>query len=415
MKQPIIKSGFGWAARFGAMLVASQLFICTVWADDSAAIADLKAKLAAVENDIAQMNSSHGMSTSETGLALHGFIDVNYTLASKVDTRSDQAGRGFNVNGLDFYLTPQFGDRVKALVELLFEFDAEGGLATDLERGQIGYTFSDQLTTWMGRFHTPYGNWNTGFHHGANIQTAVFRPRFLDFEDKGGVMPSHTVGAWATGTMHLSNGKLSYDAYVGNGNEIQTGGGLTGGTSMMQNTRDRNGNSIVGGTLGYTYANGLQLGVHTFSERVNVYDTAVSATVGEVAVQMTGLYGFYDQNDWEVFAEYYHFNDENLTGVGVPVGSNSSWAGFVQVGRTFKDDWTPYVRLEKATLDQKDLYFSSQEYGVSYSRQALGVRYTLNPKAAVKLEINHTKEGRTPLSGLGSEYSLAKFQYAILF
>ena len=48
-----------------------------------------------------------------------------------------------------------FGD-VSGLVELLFEYDDRDNLAVDLERLQLGYTFSDEATVWLGRFHTPF-------------------------------------------------------------------------------------------------------------------------------------------------------------------------------------------------------------------------------------------------------------------
>lgn len=414
MKQQIKYEKLRLAAHCGIALALSHLFVGGAWADVSPS--SDAARLAALEKDMAQMHASQHSSPTSTGLPLHGFADVDYTRSSKADTHLNQSGRGFSVNALDFYLTPQFGDQVKSLFELNFEFDSEGGLATDIERAQIGYTVNDQLTAWMGRFHTPIGNWNTAFHHGANIQTSVYRPRFADFEDKGGVLPSHTVGAWATGATPLANGKLTYDFYVGNGNEIQTDASNKG-TTIINNSRDSNGNSMVGGNLGYKFSgrlSGLHLGLHAFNERVNITDTVTPATVGEVTVSMSGFYGVYDQNDWEVFAEYYHFNDKNLTGAS---GSNSSWASFVQIGRTLGDDWTPYARLEKATLDQRDLYFNSQVYGTSYVRQAVGVRYTVNIKTAIKLELNHTKEGDgIPLSGPGSgQFSQARFQYSILF
>ena len=77
----------------------------------------------------------------------------------------------------------------------------------------------------------------------------------------------------------------------------------------------------------------------------------------------------------------------------------------------------PYLRLERGSLDQADPYFSSQEYGVSYARQAVGVRYSLNPKAALKLEVNRTKEGDgvLPSDPRNGRYSEARLQYAIRF
>jgi len=136
---------------------------------------------------------------------MHGFADVG------AGTTTNGVRKGFTVGSLDFYLNPQLGERTKALIELNTEVDAEGGVGVDLERLQLGYTFSDSATAWLGRFHTPYGYYNTGFHHGQQIATSLRRPRFLEFEDKGGILPAHTVGAWLTGAIRAGDGKFTYD------------------------------------------------------------------------------------------------------------------------------------------------------------------------------------------------------------
>ena len=337
---------FSLVACCAATLALNQFFISAAWADDAATIADLKARLARVEKDISQLTQSDDTDHFEVaGIPLHGFADVGYTRASKrndADTRLGQAGKGFWANSLDFYLTPQFSDKTKGLVELIFEFLPDG-LATDLERIQLGYIFNDQLTVWTGRFHAPYGYWNTGFHHGSEIQTSVTRPRFIDFEDKGGLLPAHVMGAWANGDIHVGKAKLTYDLYVGNGNaivDVDTASSVRGFLTI-NNARDSNNNTLIGGNLGYKMG-GMMVGVHAFSERVNIIDI-VAGDLGEVSVKMTGLYGAYEDDNWETIAEYYHFkNDDLMTTPGVTT-SNSSWLGFAQVGHAVGNDWMPYL------------------------------------------------------------------------
>ena len=400
----------------GAIFALNLVFMGVVSAaDDAAAMANLKARLAKVERDLGQLTEGGSKDVSETGIPLHGFADVGFTRSNNDETRLDQSGRGFSASSLDFYLTPQFSDSTKALIELIFEFAPDGSLATDLERLQFGHIFNDSLTVWMGRYHAPYGYWNTGFHHGAEIQTSILRPRFIDFEDKGGLLPSHVMGAWATGAMPMGKGKMAYDLYAGNGNAIDGASAVPGGyagTLAINNARDSNGNKLVGANVGYQMG-GMVVGAHGFTQRVNIRDAA-AAELGEVSVRMTGLYGYYEDDSWEGIAEYYHFNNEDLTAVKM---SHASWLAFSQVGHAVGERWMPYLRLERASLDQADPYFSSQEYGVSYARQAVGVRYSLNPKATLKLEVNRTKEGDgVPTSGpLNGSYSEARLQYAVRF
>ena len=343
---------------------------------------------------------------------LHGFADVGYRHASK-DLSGGQPVRGFYLGSLDLYFAPQFGDRVKMLAELFFEFEETGELAVEMERLQLGYAVSDRTTVWAGRFHTPFGYWNTAYHHGAQIQTSLMRPKFMEFEDLGGIMPVHTTGLWAIGKFRISQGgTLTYDAYTGNGSRILSDS-ASGGVLDANNSRDDNGNKTVGLKLSYDFGGsleGLQLGAHGLKQEVGTYIGASPTPVSRTAVKMIGGYMAYFNHDWEGIAEYYAFNNQDLpTGTG----SHQSSAGFAHLGYSFNTELTPYVRLEKADFDQGDSYFSQQASGRSYERQALGVRYNLNPRAAIKFEVNHTNQTDTPPTA--GSFDEARAQYAIRF
>ena len=77
----------------------------------------------------------------------------------------------------------------------------------------------------------------------------------------------------------------------------------------------------------------------------------------------------------------------------------------------------PYVRLEKASLNQADPYFNKQAYGVSYKREVLGARYMMNANGALKLEVNRTKEGDGVLTDGqdNGNYREVRAQYSIRF
>jgi hypothetical protein len=68
------------------------------------------------------------------------------------------------------------------------------------------------------------------------------------------------------------------------------------------------------------------------------------------------------------------------------------------------------VRYEKANLDQNDVYFGSLNSGGSYSRSVLGLRYDLDPRAALKVEGNRTHDDR-----LASSYDEIRLQFAVRF
>src|SRR5205085_1400668 len=147
---------------------------------------------------------------------LRAFLDVGAGFSGH-----GGSNKGFTLGALDFYLTPQLTTNIRSVIELVFEHDKNGELAADLERIQVGYTWSDAATVWLGRFHTPLGYWNTAFHHGQQLQTSVLRPQMIDFEDHGGILPVPTVGVLGTGGSRTANGRLRYDVYVGNAPSIK--------------------------------------------------------------------------------------------------------------------------------------------------------------------------------------------------
>ncbi len=345
------------------------------------AVQQQSARLETLQQQVSQLGS--GLSSQSSiglgGVPLHGFADVGFTSNNK------GARKGFGVGSFDLYLTPQFGDRVKALVELLFEVDEDGSLATDLERAQIGYAFGDAATLWGGRFHTPYGYWNIAFHHGQQIQTSILRPRFLDFEDKGGILPSHLTGAWLAGGTRTGAGKLTYDLYLGNGPKIVTDGTAGAGTLDPNAARDDNHSALVGANIGYQFdaIEGLKIGAHWLRGDVN--DDLANRT----RLNFYGAYLAHTTNQWENLAEYYRFANRDQSG---GTGTHRSWAGFVQSGYYLTERWTPYVRFERTVLDQADNYFAQQASGGSYRRGALGLRFDVDPRAALKAELNRTRD-----------------------
>ncbi len=358
------------------------------------------ARLDEVEKTVSQLTASNNRDLRDSGLAVHGFADVG---ASQIRNAPAGVRSGFAIGSLDFYLTPELGPHIKTLVELNFGVSSGGETEADLERAQIGYAFNDQLTLWLGRFHTPFGYWNMAFHHGAQIQTSILRPRMLDFEDDGGILPVHTTGVWGTGSLRTGAGKLVYNLYAGNGTRIANG-------SLDPNpSGDNDGNKVIGFSIGQRFngaLDGLAVGVHGLRQSVTAYDANALPT-SRTRLAMLGGYAVYDNDGWEAIGEYYRLHNTDLGGSG---GSHASWTGYAQVGRSFHDRWVPYYRFERASLDPADNYFLAQANGRSYSRHVLGVRYNADPRAALKFELNRSND-----QGVGRTLDELRLQYAVSF
>ncbi|MGZ4955206.1 MAG: hypothetical protein ACXV8Q_08830 [Methylobacter sp.] len=345
---------------------------------------------------------------------LHGFADVGGGYGSSGHPA------GFGVGSLDLYMTPKLGGKVRSLVELVFEYDRVGGLGTDLERTQIGYAFNDQATVWLGRFHTPYGYWQTAYHHGQQIQPSLLRPRFIDFEDKGGILPAHTTGVWGTGGLQFEGGKFTYDVYAGNTPRIVPNNSLGNGNlgNLDPNVAGFGNHSLTAGAkFGYNFTSGkldgLNVGIHGLRSQVQVFNNfdtnPTGPSNGQVELNMAGGYLYYNNYDWEIISEAYGFmNHEQQPNAAY----RTSWAGFVHVGHAF-DRWMPYGRLERADTNQNDLYFKSMALGYAYSREALGLRFDVNTQSALKLELNYTQ----PQANMNSLVNFweSRLQYAIRF
>ena len=377
----------------------------------AAALTEQASEIVRLQEGMNQISSGLSKREPDTGLPVHGFADAGAGWSGAADPHRL---RGFSVGTLDLYLTPQFGDRVKALAEIAFEFERDGKGSADLERLQLGYTASDAVTVWLGRFHTPFGLWNTAYHHGANLQTSIYRPRFVEFEDKGGIIPAHSVGVWGSGKTRLGAGKVTYDAYLSNGPSIHKQ------TLDPNNFTDDTSGKMLGFNLGYQPSGalgGLTVGIHGFGSTVNA-STNSGALLSKTRLRMAGAYFGYDADDWEAIGEYYSFGNADVA--GGPGRSSRAW--FVHVGRAF-GSLTPFVRYEQTALDPLDNYFRSQLAGRSYKRSVVGARYALDARSSFKLELSHTNESATSLldeSGsvvpfAGGSYRRASIQYSIAF
>ena len=376
-------------------------------ADGTAAIvAAQNERIERLEASVVQA-SEQAATRADPGIALHGFADVGFARTS-----NDPTGRraGFALGNLDLYMTPGFGDRIRSIIELVFEHGEQGDHMVDLERLQLGYTFSDALTTWVGRFHTPLGYWNAAFHHGAQLQTSVLRPRFLAFEDQGGVLPVHMVGLMASGARRAGQGRVRYDLYAGNGSR------LVDGVLDFNAFKDDNRDKAAGANVRYQFGGtleGLTLGAHGLTQQVDAYvaqHDRTAAPASRTRLNLLGAFAVYDAGRWEAIGEYYAFRNRDLSGA---TGRHASWAGFAQLGYLLGDGWVPFARIERAALDQSDPYFGDMASGRAYRRQALGLRLNLNPVSALKLELNRTQEDAAGAAALQTHD--VRVQFAVRF
>lgn len=162
------------------------------------------------------------MDVSKTLLRLRGFGDINFHGdTAKGDTTS------FTLGQLNLFVTSDISEKYKFLGEIVFEGGPDNiygqtrgeanAFSVDVERMLLQYSYNDYFNISAGRYHTAIGYYNTAYHHSTWFQTATGRPFLFQFEDRGGILPVHTVGASVSGLIPSGALGLHYVAEVGNG------------------------------------------------------------------------------------------------------------------------------------------------------------------------------------------------------
>jgi len=147
------------------------------------------------------------------GLQFRGFADSLFTDSTqKAGHSTFSEGAGF-----DFFMTSRMSDQFSALAEMLIEYSPSNSTSLDLERLELHYTPNDYFNLTAGRFHTAIGYYNTAYHHASWLLPTVTRPVLFEFEDQGGILPTHNVGLSATGAIPSGFLGLHYIAEIGNG------------------------------------------------------------------------------------------------------------------------------------------------------------------------------------------------------
>jgi hypothetical protein len=122
---------------------------------------------------------------------------------------------GFAIGAQDFLLKGELGNDFVATTEFGLE-PGDGGVDVDIERYNVRWQ-SDHVFVQTGRTHTAFGYWNNAYHHGRWLQPTIERPRWVAFEDEGGVLPVHWVGINAGANLNLGASRLDVVLSVGNG------------------------------------------------------------------------------------------------------------------------------------------------------------------------------------------------------
>jgi hypothetical protein len=147
---------------------------------------------------------------SEAEFLLFPYVQGSYLSGLNADSSLDDDDNDF---GLNLFAALERGQ---------FQFLGEALLSKneqEIERFQLGWRIGDSKV-WLGRFHNPIGYWNTQYHHGAFLQTSITRPSIVEFEDDGGVLPTHLTGLLIEGVKEQDTSALGYAVAIATGPEL---------------------------------------------------------------------------------------------------------------------------------------------------------------------------------------------------
>ena len=321
-------------------------------------------------------------------LQIRGFNDIDFRAVREGDDVNT-----FSLGQLDLFLSSRLSSDFSMLSEIVFEASDTNAFGVDVERLLLQYSPNDSLSVGVGRYHTAIGWYNTAYHHGNWFQTATGRPFIFRFEDDGGILPVHGVGATATGQIPSGAAGLRYVAEISNGRSSRVPD-----DEPVQNVEDENSRKAFNLALlsRPTRVQGLEAGVSVYRDRL---EPAGRPTIDETIVGAHLVYQnpIFEQLNEAIFIRH-------APADGAPVVTTSSF--YTQISRQF-GRVRPYFRYEYLDVPSNDPVFSG-DLGRSYG-PTVGLRLDAAPPVAIKVEY----VGLT--GGIKAQTNGLTFQFAFAF
>ena len=322
------------------------------------------------------------MDLSKTLLRIRGFGDINFQGSNQKGSTTS-----FGLGELDLFVTSDVSEKFRFLSEIVFEAGPLQGqpanvFDVDLERYLLQYSANDYFNLAVGRFHTAIGYYNTAYHHSTWLQTTTGRPFLFEFEDQGGILPDHTVGASVSGRIPSGSWGLHYVAEIGNGRASEN----PLFAEPVQNVVDENNHKAFNVAL---FArpeaiHGLQVG---FSAYHDLLTPVNQPAIGETILDANAIYT----------VPNFEWLNEVVLIRHAPQGTSQVFntPGFyTQISKAF-GAYRPYLRYQYVNAANQEPVFGigAPRFGGPVGLQygpSVGLRYDASESVAVKLQYDHT-------------------------
>ncbi len=311
------------------------------------------------------------------GIKLQGFGSVGYKANdanppenSFFGFRAGSAGN-FAVGDLDLFVTSALTQKATVLSEIVFtEVDSQK-FETDIERLLLKYDLNDYLKMSFGRFHTPTSYYNSVFHHGRWLQTAVDRPLAVEFADNGGLLPTQAIGALVTGKIPSGKLGLNYVVEYGSADTIRPQINVPGTPEVDENNGN---NTAVGLFAKPDWLPGLDIGGSFYHDRLSPDSRPIhiGQSIGSVHV-------VYNTPRFEFLNEAFVIQHK-IEGSGQTFNTPAFYS---LISQRFGRKWRPYFRYQYANASAQSPLFS--DVGLRHG-PSTGVRFDFNDYVAFKIQ-----------------------------
>jgi len=316
-------------------------------------------------------SGSERVDSNKTLLNMRGFGDYSFHGSNQKGTTT-----AFSLGQMDFFISSNISDRFRLVSDLVFEKGVGNDFDEELERFLFEYRYNDYFKLSAGRDQTAIGYYNLAFRHSSWFQTPIGRPFLFQFEDEGGILPGHIVGASVSGQIPSGFLGLHYIAEVGNGRAA------TPGAEPVQNFVDEKTHKAVDVNIVSRpdAVPGLQIG---FSVYRDVLSPSSTERIGET-----------DLNTYVVLNRSgLQWLNEGLLIRHTPRGASHAFntSGFYsQLSEKF-GSFTPYFRYQYVNAPSDEPIFFPV-YNISVGLQegpSVGVRYDFGESVAIKLQYDY--------------------------
>lgn len=346
--------------------------------------------VAAVPVDAPASDENHTLGP----LQFRGYADFGYgrPLLEKLPPGGlTGSTHSFTAGDFDLFVNAPIGQHFKLLSEVLVTSDFSNAFGAEIDRMMLTYTANDRFSVSIGKFNTAIGFYTNHFHRARYFQTATSRPILFGDEDNGGILPVHSIGMSATGSIPSGTLGLHWVA------EIANGRGSHDTEVPVQNFVDENNGKAVNFAL-YArpqWLHGFQAGVSVYRDKIYPFD------VPALEQRIYSAHAALIRPHLELIVEGILMQHRPTSG-GSSIYSNSSYA---QASYKF-GVVRPYFRYEYQNMAAGDPVFGSlgRQNGPS-----TGIRFELNDFCSIKMQY-----GRFGLS-TGPSTNGAQAQLALVF